>query len=78
MLSNKLYQRKSSSIRCLEYFFDGCIEQDENFKNFFNLTHHCHDLNFAASWSFFATSHGKSSYDEVDEMIKQKPTQVML
>ena len=71
-------QEKFPSIKRLEYFSDGCSGQYKNFKNFFNLTHHFQDFNLEASWSFFATSHGKSPCDGVGGMVKRKLAQASL
>ena len=65
-------KEKFPSIKFLKYFSDGCSGQYKNFKNFLNLTHYYQDFNFKASWSFFATSHGKSACDGIGKMIKKK------
>ena len=57
------------NIKFIEYFSDGCAGQ---YKNFLNLTHHQLDFNLAASWSFFASSHGKSPCDGIGEVVKRK------
>ena len=59
-------------ITKLQYFSDGCSGQYKNFKNFLNLCHHSKDFGFSASWSFFATSHGKSPCDGVGGTVKRK------
>ena len=71
-------REKFLSIKRLEYFSDGCSGQSKNYKNFFKLTHHLYHFNLEASWSFFATSHGKSPCDVVGRMIKRKLTQASL
>jgi len=71
-------KEKFPSVKHLQYFSDGCSGQYKNFKNFFNLTHHFQDFGFKASWSFFATSHGKSPCDGIGGMIKRKLTQASL
>ena len=71
-------KEKFPQILNLEYFSDGCSGQYKNLKNFLNLTYHFHDFNLNASWSFFATSHGKSPCDGVGGMIKRKLTQASL
>ena len=58
------------SIKRLEYFSDECSGQYKNYKNFLNLRYHVQDFSLDASWSFFATSHGKSPCDGVEEMVK--------
>ena len=66
------------SIKRFEYFSDGCIGQYKNYKNFLNLTYHVRDFSLDASWSFFATSHGKSLCDGVGGMVKRALTQASL
>ena len=66
------------SIKRFEYFSDGCSGQYKNYKNFFNLTYHVQDFGLNASWSFFATSHGKSPCDGVGGMVKRALTQASL
>ena len=70
-------KEKFVAIKRLEYFSDGCSGQYKNYKNFFKLIHHLHNFNLKASWSFFATSHGKSPCNGVGEMIKCKLTQAV-
>ena len=59
-------------INFIEYFSDGCSDQYKNYKNFLNLTYHKHDFGIGASWSLFATSHGKSPCDGIGGMVKRK------
>ena len=66
------------NIKFIEYFLDGYAGQYKNFKNFPNLTLHQLDFNLAASWSFFATSHGKSSCDGIGVVVKRKLSHVSL
>ena len=63
---------KFPQIKKLEYFSDGCAGQYKNFKNFLNLTYHVEDFCIDASWTFFATSHGKSPCDGVGGTVKRK------
>ena len=56
----------------VEYFSDGCGTQYKNFKKFLNLTYHQSDFGIKASWSFFATSHGKSPCDGFGGSVKRK------
>ena len=65
-------------INFIEYFLDGCNGQYKNYKNFLNLTYHKHDFGIGASWSLFATSHGKSPCDGIDGMVKRKLMQESL
>ena len=48
------------NLKTVEYFSDGCAAQYKNRKSFYNLCKHKTDFGIDASWSFFATSHGKS------------------
>ena len=66
------------SIKCLEYFSDGCSGQHRNYKKFLNLTYHVQDFSLDASWSFFATSHGKSLCVGVGGMVKRALTPASL
>ena len=52
------------------YFSDGCAGQYKNCKNFINLCLHEKDFSIECSWSFFATSHGKSPCDGVGGTLK--------
>ena len=47
--------------KVIEYFSNECSAQYKNYKNLLNLTFHERDFDSKASWSFFATSHGKSA-----------------
>ena len=53
----------------VEYFSDGCGAQN---KNFLNLAYHQSDFGIKASWSFFASSHGKSSCDGIGGSVNRK------
>ena len=55
----------------IHYFSDGCAAQYKNLKNFKNLCHHKIDFNVDCSWSFFATSHGKSPCDGIGGTLKR-------
>ena len=55
----------------VHYFSDGCAAQYKNRKNFLNLCFHKEDFNVDASWSFFATSHGKSPCDGIGGTLKR-------
>ena len=56
-------------VTFVHYFSDGCAEQYKNCKNFLNL-YHKSDFFVDCSWSFFATSHGKSPCDGVGGTVK--------
>ena len=81
MLQKQLMQYITENIphiKFVEYFSDGCAGQYKNYKNFLNLTHHQSDFDIGASWSFFATSHGKSPCDGIGGVVKRKLSQVSL
>ncbi|KAG1698830.1 U11/U12 small nuclear ribonucleoprotein [Nymphon striatum] len=59
------------SIKHIHYFSDGCAAQYKNYKNILNLCYHHEDFNVRASWSFFASSHGKSPCDGVGGVVKR-------
>ena len=59
------------NVKTLEYFSDGCAGQYKNFKNLINLTLHHQDFGLDASWTFFATSHGKSPCDGIGGTVKR-------
>ena len=52
----------------IHYFSDGCAAQ---YKKFLNVCHHKTDFDVNCSWSFFATSHGKSPCDGVGGTLKR-------
>ena len=56
----------------VEYFSDGCAAQYKNCSNFLNLCQHKTDFGLDASWSFFATSHGKSPCDGIGGTVKRE------
>ena len=58
-------------IRFIHYFSDGCTAQYKNYKNFMNLCYHKVEFDLDASWSFFATSHGKSPCDGIGGTVKR-------
>ena len=62
----------------MEYFSDGWAGQYKNFKNFKNLSYHEKDFGSFASWSFFATGHGKSPCDGIRGVVKRKLTRESL
>lgn len=59
------------AVKHINYFSDGCAQQYKNCKNFTNLCHHYEDFQLSASWTFFATSHGKSACDGVGGTTKR-------
>ena len=68
----------NGSINNVQYFSDGCAGQYKNFKNFFNIGLHEKDFGVKCSWTFFATSHGKSPCDGVGGTIKRLVTNASL
>ena len=64
-------QQNYPHMNAIEYFSDGCAGQYKNFKNFVNLCLHQQDLNMSATWSFFATSHGKGPCDGIGGSVKR-------
>ncbi|XP_067936855.1 mucin-like protein [Watersipora subatra] len=58
----------------VNYFSDGSGAQYKNYKNFANLCHHELDFNLTASWSSFATSHGKGLCDGIGGVVKSLAT----
>ena len=59
------------NVKKLEYFSDGSAGLNKNFKNLINLTLHHQDFSLDASWTFFATSHGKSPCDGIGGTVKR-------
>ena len=60
------------NIKTIKYWSDGCAGQYKNYKNKINLCMHQEDFGLNATWSFFATSHGKSPCDGVGGTVKRK------
>lgn len=58
----------------IEYFTDGCSAQYKNFKTMINLCFHDKDFKLNASWSFHATSHGKTICDGIGGTVKRTVT----
>ena len=58
-------------VQQIQYFSDGCAGQYKNKSNFFNLCKHEEDFGLKASWTFFATSHGKSPCDGIGGTVKR-------
>ena len=54
---------KYPNLTSVSYFTDGSAAQYKNRCNFSNLCCHVKDNKLAATWHFFATSHGKSPCD---------------
>lgn len=58
-------------IKKINYFSDGCAGQYKNCENFLWLCKHKELYNIEASWSFFATSHGKSPCDGIGGTMRK-------
>jgi hypothetical protein len=63
--------RISSNIETVHYFSDGCAGQYKNCRNFINICHHKQDFGVNCTWSFFATSHGKSPCDGIGGTVER-------
>ena len=61
----------SPQVKTVNYFSDGCAGQYKNCKNFLNLCFHCADFGIGCMWSFFATSHGKSTCNGIGGTVKR-------
>ena len=55
----------------IHYFSDGCAGQYKNCKNMLNQSLHLQDFEISSTWTFFATSHGKSPCDGIGGTIKR-------
>ena len=62
------------NFNTIEYVTDGCSEQYKNRKSFVNIVYHVSDFQVIGIWTFFATSHGKSSCDGIGGTIKRCTT----
>lgn len=62
----------------IEYFTDGCSKQYKNCKAFLNLCRHEELFGLKATWSFFATSHGKSPCDGIGGTVKRAAARASL
>ena len=71
-------KHKFPNIKFVKYFSDGCAGQYKNYKNLLNLCFHKEDSDLDADWTFFATSHGKSSCDVIGGTVKRLITQASL
>ena len=62
------------SVDKIEYITDGCSTQYKNFKTMMNLCCHEKDFLLKGSWSFHATSHGKTVCDGIGGTVKRTIT----
>ena len=65
-----------STIKRVHYFSDGFAGQYKNYKNY--LCFHEADFGMNCTWSFFATSHGKSPCDGTGGTVKHLTTRASL
>ena len=75
---SKIIKSELPVLTNLEYFTDGCAAQYKNCKAMFNLCQHEADFGLKATWSFFATSHGKSPCDGIGGFVKRMTTKASL
>ena len=69
--SKHIIESINPQVKSVNYFSDGCAGQFKNCKNFLNLCFHHADFGTNCTWSFFATSHGKSTCDGVGGTVKR-------
>lgn len=62
------------NVTKIEYLTDGCSAQYKNYKSMVNLCYHKEDFGLEASWSFHATSHGKTVCDGIGGTVKRTVT----
>ena len=67
----KFIKEKIPGITKIYYVSDGCGGQYKNYKNFLNLCYHKDDYGIDAERIFFATSHGKSPCDGIQDSVKR-------
>ena len=60
-----------SQLEFVKYFSDGYADQHKNRKYFHNLCENEKDFGIKESWSFFATSQGKSPCDGIGGTVKR-------
>jgi len=58
-------------LKQVKYYSDGASSQYKNKYGFTDLAHHEEDNGVPATWTFFATSHGKGPCDGVGGTLKQ-------
>ena len=58
-------------INKVHYFSGGCGGQYKNCKTMLNQTYHFKNFGIKATWSYFATSHGKSPCNGIGDTIKR-------
>ena len=66
------------NITNVEYFSDGCAAQYKNCNIFSFLCKHKKKFGISASWSFFASCHGKSPCDGIGGPIKREASKESL
>jgi hypothetical protein len=65
------FKENAANISKIYYFAYGASAQYKNKNSFINLCRYNTDFGVNAEWHFFATSHGKGSYDGVSGTIKR-------
>ena len=65
-------------IKHIEDCSNVCAGQQKNFKNLMNLCNHVNHFGFDAIWSFFGTSHDKSSCDGIWGTMNRKTAPLTL
>ena len=75
---SNIKQSIPAAISKIFYFSDGCAVQYKNCKNFVNVCNHSKDFGIECSWSFFATSLGKSPCDGIGGAIKRSAARASL
>jgi len=65
-------QNNFPNVKEVLYVTDGCAAQYKCCTSFANLCQHESMYGMKASWSFFATSHGKSACDGIGGLVKRE------
>ena len=65
-------------VKKLNYDSDGASQHFKNNKNILKLTYHYTDFGLPASWTFYATGHGKSAADGIGAAIKHQANRQIL
>ena len=78
VIINFIKMNINGSINNVQNFSDGCAGQYKTLRIFFNIGLHKKDFVVKCSWTFFATSHGKSPCDGVGGTIKRLVTNASL
>ena len=65
-------------VKQINYVSEGAPQHFKNNKNILNLTYHSTDFGIPASWTFRATTHGKSVVDGIGAAVKHRATREVL